>query len=213
MNSENRRSFVKKSLATSVSISFTGLIRARGEEGNGASTTSDPWGETSTVPITDETAGTWATTISTEQSTSPWIEETTTEQQTTTQDYPLTRSYTLNIYVKSVTPKEGGGYTAVFTKNAAEAMIFSGTQPAFSTPQITGSPDENGGHGSLKFGDIEMPDGVGDDQEDEGTATLDSQVNPNPKVEAHVDDGNLPSGQTKIFFTGQVFYRWPTSGQ
>ena len=31
MHTENRRSFVKKSLATSVSISFTGLIRAHGE--------------------------------------------------------------------------------------------------------------------------------------------------------------------------------------
>ena len=33
--SEPRRSFVKKSLATSVSISFAGLIRAHGEGGGG----------------------------------------------------------------------------------------------------------------------------------------------------------------------------------
>lgn len=37
--SQDRRSFVKKSLATSVSISFAGLIRAHGEEGGGTTTT------------------------------------------------------------------------------------------------------------------------------------------------------------------------------
>ena len=44
MHPENRRSFVKKTLATSVSISFAGLIRAHGEEGGGSVSTVDPWG-------------------------------------------------------------------------------------------------------------------------------------------------------------------------
>ena len=39
MQPENRRSFVKKSLATSMSISFIGLLRAHGEEGAGTTTT------------------------------------------------------------------------------------------------------------------------------------------------------------------------------
>jgi hypothetical protein len=72
MHHENRRSFVKKSLATSVSISFAGLIRAaHGEQGTtsentGATTdpwsnqtTADPWsGQASTFdPWTDDPLG------------------------------------------------------------------------------------------------------------------------------------------------------------
>lgn len=41
MDTENRRSFVKKSLATSMTFTFSGLIRAHGEEG-GETTTSNP---------------------------------------------------------------------------------------------------------------------------------------------------------------------------
>ena len=58
--SEPRRSFVKKTLATSVSISFAGLIRAHGEEGGG--TTNTTIGTyTTTVPAT--TLGTYVTTV------------------------------------------------------------------------------------------------------------------------------------------------------
>lgn len=44
MNEENRRSFVKKSLATSMTFTFAGLIRAHGEEGG-----------STTVATTEET--------------------------------------------------------------------------------------------------------------------------------------------------------------
>jgi len=50
MKSENRRSFVKKSLATSVSISFTGLIRAaHGETVTTIPDTTAPWEDTTAI--------------------------------------------------------------------------------------------------------------------------------------------------------------------
>lgn len=49
-SSENRRSFVKKTLATTVTISFAGLIRAHGEE-SGGTTTWNP--DVATVETTD----------------------------------------------------------------------------------------------------------------------------------------------------------------
>ena len=58
--SEPRRSFVKKTLATSVSISFAGLIRAHGEEGGG--TTNSTIGTYSTTGPA-MTMGTYATTV------------------------------------------------------------------------------------------------------------------------------------------------------
>ena len=71
--SEPRRSFVKKTLATSVSISFAGLIRAHGEEGGGATTTTyDP----QQTEITTESQTTY----------DPQQTEATTESQTTTYD-------------------------------------------------------------------------------------------------------------------------------
>lgn len=54
MHQENRRSFVKKSLATSVSISFAGLIRAHGAEGGGATT----WNSDETTIETTDSGGT-----------------------------------------------------------------------------------------------------------------------------------------------------------
>src|SRR5512134_1244852 len=54
MNQENRRSFVKKSLATSVSISFTGLIRAHGESGGGTTT----WSPEENTNETTDSGGT-----------------------------------------------------------------------------------------------------------------------------------------------------------
>ena len=64
--SEPRRSFVKKTLATSVSISFAGLIRAHGEEGGG--TTLPETAGTNSASTVEETAG---TTDSTSGSTTP----------------------------------------------------------------------------------------------------------------------------------------------
>jgi len=64
MHTENRRSFVKKSLATSVSISFSGLIRAHGEEGGG--TTWNPDETTimlTTTPDTTYPPSYWETTV------------------------------------------------------------------------------------------------------------------------------------------------------
>ena len=52
--SEPRRSFVKKTLATSVSISFAGLIRAHGEEGGGTTT----WNPDNTAATTTDSGGT-----------------------------------------------------------------------------------------------------------------------------------------------------------
>jgi hypothetical protein len=49
MDQESRRSFVKKSLATSVSISFVGLIRAHGEEGGGGTTATTTTTTTTTI--------------------------------------------------------------------------------------------------------------------------------------------------------------------
>jgi hypothetical protein len=51
MLSEDRRSFVKKSLATSMTFTFTGLIRAHGEEVGGGTTTWNP--EESTAETSD----------------------------------------------------------------------------------------------------------------------------------------------------------------
>ncbi|MBN8458146.1 MAG: hypothetical protein J0M04_09920 [Verrucomicrobia bacterium] len=62
--SEPRRSFVKKTLATSVSISFAGLIRAHGEEGGGT-TVQETAGTTYTSTV-EETAGTTAQTTTPE---------------------------------------------------------------------------------------------------------------------------------------------------
>ncbi len=52
--SELRRSFVKKTLAPSVSISFAGLIRAHGEEGGGTTT----WNADNTAATTTDSGGT-----------------------------------------------------------------------------------------------------------------------------------------------------------
>ena len=51
-SSEPRRSFVKKTLATSVSISFAGLIRASGEEGGGTTTIATTIGTEATTQMT-----------------------------------------------------------------------------------------------------------------------------------------------------------------
>ncbi|MGC4014576.1 MAG: hypothetical protein QM755_08700 [Luteolibacter sp.] len=103
---ENRRSFVKKSMAASISVSsatfFSSLIRARGEEGGGGTTTenttTEGW-ETTYAPTEPPTGGptteAWDTTIATAEETTvdPWettippTEETTippTEETTTT---------------------------------------------------------------------------------------------------------------------------------
>jgi hypothetical protein len=72
MPPENRRTFVKKSVATSVSISFVGLIRAaHGEETPGTTTTTfDP--QQTTSPTTGQT-----TTFDPQQTTSPPVTATT----------------------------------------------------------------------------------------------------------------------------------------
>jgi hypothetical protein len=78
MPPENRRTFVKKSVATSVSISFVGLIRAaHGEETPGTTTTTfDP--QQTTSPTTGQT-----TTFDPQQTTSPPVTATTTTVTTT----------------------------------------------------------------------------------------------------------------------------------
>jgi hypothetical protein len=53
---ENRRSFVRKPLATSMSVTFAGLIRAHGE-GGGQTTTFDP--ENTNVTTSRGTTTTW----------------------------------------------------------------------------------------------------------------------------------------------------------
>lgn len=62
MKEENRRSFVKKSLATSMTFSFSGLIRAHGEEGG--STTVATTEETTVFNADDTTFATTETTDS-----------------------------------------------------------------------------------------------------------------------------------------------------
>jgi hypothetical protein len=91
MNEENRRSFVKKSLATSMTFTFSGLIRAHGEEG-GSTTVATT--EETTVFNPDDT--TFATTETTDSGgTTTWdpdgptiettvIEETTSNPEDTT---------------------------------------------------------------------------------------------------------------------------------
>lgn len=75
MHQENRRSFVKKSLATSISISFAGLIRAHGEEG-GQTTTWNP--EVTTIATTDSGGTTTWDPNETTIETTPSPEDTTT---------------------------------------------------------------------------------------------------------------------------------------
>jgi hypothetical protein len=103
MLSEDRRSFVKKSLATSMTFTFVGLIKAHGEEAGGTTTwnpeestaeTSDSGGTTtwnpdgSTVETTDGGPTTWDPDASTMETTdfesTTWNpDETTTEPETT----------------------------------------------------------------------------------------------------------------------------------
>ncbi len=73
MKTEGRRSFVRKSLATSMTLTFSGLIRAHGSEG-GETTTCDP-DETTVVTTYDTTDSGGTTTWDPDQSTVP--EETT----------------------------------------------------------------------------------------------------------------------------------------
>lgn len=81
--SEPRRSFVKKTLATSVSISFAGLIRAHGEEGGGTTNTTSSTGD-GTISTTYSTGdGTITTSFSTSFSTGDGTFQTTTAAQTT----------------------------------------------------------------------------------------------------------------------------------
>lgn len=82
MEEENRRSFVKKSLATSVSISFAGLIRAaHGETTNTSSTeqwnvsTFDQWsngGSTDTLGLNIEYPTDFEMTLPTEVTINQW---------------------------------------------------------------------------------------------------------------------------------------------
>jgi hypothetical protein len=88
MQPENRRSFVKKSVATTISLSsatfFSSLIRARGDEGGGGGeTTSDPWETTYETTIDPfettiyyTTAETTATTGQTTHEPSPGVKRT-----------------------------------------------------------------------------------------------------------------------------------------
>ena len=84
MDTENRRSFVKKSLATSMTFTFSGLIRAHGEEGGETTyaTTVNP--EESTYATTDS-GGT--TTFNPEESTVPITTEETTAVPTTSDPF------------------------------------------------------------------------------------------------------------------------------
>ena len=66
MQTENRRSFVKKSLATTVSLTFAGLIRAHGGEGTTNTTTADPCEITIMITTAAETTyppSYWETTV------------------------------------------------------------------------------------------------------------------------------------------------------
>jgi hypothetical protein len=80
IHDSSRRRFVRNSLATSMSISFTGLIRAHGEGGGGDTTTFDPEAPTYSTTY-DPEATTYATTYSGETTT--WDPETGTTYTTT----------------------------------------------------------------------------------------------------------------------------------
>jgi hypothetical protein len=195
MNATTRRSFVRKSLATTVSITFTGLIRAHGEGGGGGeTTTADPWGTTATT--IDTTADTTAdTTVNTTVVTSAPA-------------HPLTRTYQLNVWVKSISPKGDGTYSATFTKVRADAKIFNGTQPAFEAPKVEGAPTAEGAPGTLKFGGIAMLPGAGTDQQDEGIVAMDTQTSPNPYINPQIDEVDLQPGELRVLYTAIVYYRW-----
>ena len=75
MHLENRRSFVKKSLATSISISFAGLIRAHGEEGGTTTTNTTAWETTAgTTELGTTNTTAWETTAGPTYATTsdPW---------------------------------------------------------------------------------------------------------------------------------------------
>jgi len=112
MQPENRRSFVKKSVATTISLSsatlFSSLIRARGDEG-GEATTSDPW-ETTVNSTTEETTFVFTTS---ETTSDPWGNETTTGEQTTEiQTTPATKPkkqiFEMTLWAKSQAPPATG---------------------------------------------------------------------------------------------------------
>lgn len=119
MNEENRRSFVKKSLATSMTFSFSGLIRAHGEEGG--STTVATTDETTVFNPDDTTFATTGSTDSSETTTwdpdgttiidtvfeeTTWNPEDTTIAETTSE---TTIATTVLVY-KLITDRPGGFY-------------------------------------------------------------------------------------------------------
>ena len=109
LDPENRRSFVKKSLATSMTLTFAGLIRAHGDGGTGG-TTIDPENTyvttNSGTTTTFDLEGTYYTTIG--NTTTFDLEATfgTTYEHTTTYDQEGTLETTQDT---STTTTEGGG--------------------------------------------------------------------------------------------------------
>lgn len=102
MDTENRRSFVKKSLATSMTFTFSGLIRAHGEEGGETTyaTTVNP--EESTYATTDS-GGT--TTWNPDESTIPEETTTTIPEETTHETTPTPFFFDINkLEVSALSP-------------------------------------------------------------------------------------------------------------
>ena len=209
--SEPRRSFVKKTLATSVSISFAGLIRASGEEGGGTTevtwattcgttvATTDPFGYTSTAPETTET---WATVQTTTEGPA------TTTETTTLPKKPKHRVYTLEIWFKSANYTTGA---VTWTTTKDDAVPHSGTVPGH--PVHSGAPAANGGRGTLEAGGF--PFGPGqkvDIQTNENHTSIDLNddfhPNPNPYWQPLRDQASDQCG-----WRVQISYTWvyPTS--
>ena len=173
MNEENRRSFVKKSLATSMTFTFSGLIRANGEEENVTTTFSTTSPLTIGTEFTDETYATIPETVGTDDTTDftagTTIPETigiddTTEftadttipetigTDVTTGPYPTgTRSETLVRYQLVCYESPDSGATVI---SWAQANSSNATNPtSFSVRAITTGPSRGDTSFSVLAGD------------------------------------------------------------
>lgn len=132
MDTENRRSFVKKSLATSMTFTFSGLIRAHGDEGGDTTyaTTSNP--EETTFATTDSggitTYNPDETTVAEETTT--WNPEDTTIVSTPTSTIESTCNYAGVFGAPSGYNEspivQGGSSGFVSAKAQIESIPFSG---------------------------------------------------------------------------------------